>query len=81
MKMDQNSLSQLREHVRWMDTEELREAYRNGDFPRSDKVTDLDRRYRWDLFYRIPTFIRFHVVEELDSSHIDTALRKLIRPL
>lgn len=34
-----------------VDTPEMRERYRNGEFSRHELVKDLDRRYRWDMFW------------------------------
>lgn len=60
----------------------LAEIYRNGDFPRSDRVKDLNMRFRWDLFWSVtgkhhaaPLYADY---DYLDDSHIDTALRRLV---
>ena len=56
--------------------------YATRHFPRADKVKDLDKRFRWDLFYNSTTTVfRFDLYEYLDDSHIDTALRRIVKPL
>ena len=57
---------------------DLLEEYEKGEFPRADKVKDLNVRFRWDLFH----FIRrsgkkLNLYDYLTNSHIDTALRKI----
>jgi hypothetical protein len=70
-----------------LDTEATRTAYLNGDFPRSESVKDLDKRYRWDLFWAaINTTKTAEIIgkvrsEELDDTHIDTMLRSIVTPL
>ena len=75
----------LRAAIRRLDTPELRQRYRVGDFPRSDAVKDLDKRYRWDLFWAARGSFRgtpaYNVAAELSDAHIDTALRRIVGPL
>jgi hypothetical protein len=75
------------EHVKAMesliapfDTEERREVYRNGQFPRADLVKDVNHRYRWDLFYMAKAY-RGMGDAEYDNTHIDTALRSIVPKL
>lgn len=84
MKMTPAHYESLRTAIEPLDTADRREAYRTGDFPRAEEVTDLNVRYRWDLFWAVTGF-------ELlprdvhgciyNSDHIDTALRKIIPAL
>ena len=84
MKIERSDLAVLRAHVGKYDRPELRERYRRGDFPRSDRVRDLDKRYRWDIWWAI-----FHDEREfadrlygyMNSDHIDTALRRCVASL
>ena len=57
--------------------------YSNGNFPRADKTKDLNKRYRWDLFYHATRFERGYRDEltYLQDSHIDTALRNIVTPI
>ena len=67
-----------------LDTQELREKYRVGDFPRSDYVKDLDQRYRWDLFWAAqhnPTVRNIMSRTSYKNMHIDTVLKRIIPPL
>lgn len=36
-------------------------------------------RYRWDLLHESGALLRLY--EDLDDSHIDTALRAIVKPL
>ena len=65
------------------DTAGRRAAYRMGDFARSDLVKDLDRRYRWDLFYGTGAnrVLWDDDTDGLHDTHIDTALRAIVAPL
>ena len=94
MKLGADIVEAMRERIEPLDTEETRQAYREGRFPRADKVKDLDVRYRWDLFYatrcgellendRAGTIVRGGVVVDgtVTSAHIDTALRRIVAPL
>lgn len=94
MKLDTATVEALRDRIAPLDTEAAREAYRAGRFPRADKVRDLDKRYRWDLFYaakgsdvidepRAGVIVRGgeSVRGTITSDHIDTALRRIVAPL
>jgi hypothetical protein len=87
MRISESTLNTLRDAIAPLDTTERRERYHlAGDFPRANVVKDLDKRYRWDLFWeagclyvlsdepgRMPT--------DLSDAHIDTALRRIVAPL
>ena len=57
--------------------------YSNGNFARANAVSDLNKRYRWDLFYHATRFERGYRDEltYLQNSHIDTALRNIVSPI
>lgn len=60
------------------DTEEARHAYINRN-----QAQDLDKCYRWDLFYaafRSSTPLP-EPPTDLTDAHIDTALRRIVPPL
>lgn len=77
MKLDRSTVERMRVALAPLDTDERREAYRRGEFPRADRVKDLDKRYRWDLWYMVPA--RWDLVpEDVDNAHIDTALRRIV---
>lgn len=63
-----------------LDTEEVRRVYRAGRIPRFLSVKDLDKRYRWDLFWASGVLDSLPVCELADS-HIDTVLRQIVKPL
>ena len=74
----------MRERIAPLDTIERRERYRNGDFPRAHAVRDLDRRYRWDLFWASHANDVVNASDNagsLKDAHIDTALRKIVEVL
>ncbi|MAK37154.1 MAG: hypothetical protein CMC15_13460 [Flavobacteriaceae bacterium] len=57
--------------------------YSNGNFARANSVKDLNKRYRWDLFYAATRFEKSFRDEltYLQDSHIDTALRNIVTPI
>lgn len=75
--------SAIAERVASFDTPDRRNAYRSRQFPRADRVKDLDKRYRWDLAYVAD--IRDVITAVYDrggnDAHIDTALRMIVSPL
>ena len=60
--------------------------YENGNFPRADRVQDLNKRFRWDIFWLInketptrPRAFRDEIESEnLNDDHIDTFLKSVI---
>jgi len=63
-----------------------RDDYRAGRFPRSDATKDLDMRFRWDLYWAIPSWIRQPLQDRMDGEgltniHCDTMLRAAVMPL
>jgi len=81
MKIDKDTLEALRGLIAPLDTATVRERYRTGNFPRADRVTDLDTRYRFDLFYAVKGYRVFPEGAEFTTDHIDTALRRIVPPL
>jgi hypothetical protein len=69
----------IQEAVEELDTPERRERYRTGDFPRSDRVEDLNRRYVWDLAHaaKVHNWLPKWATDDVR----ETALRKAIPPL
>lgn len=81
MKMTNDQLHALSDAISQFDTPELRTKYQTGNFHNSDKVKDLNTRYRWDLVYIakcISLIISFYDTG-LNDEHIDTALRKIVK--
>lgn len=69
----------LRGAVAPFDTDERRAAYRARQFPRAELVRDLDKRYRWDLFYRANGYRA--MAHDYRDGMVDTALRRIVPPL
>lgn len=63
-------------------TPELIEAYETGNFHRSDRVKDLNVRFRFDFFnhaFCIDRELRDMIRDEdLTNDHVDTAMRKIM---
>lgn len=78
-----DGLDVLEAAIKPLDTAERRERYRKGDFPNADKVKDLDKRYRWDLLWASGDryFLDFARALDATDNHIDTALRRVVKPL
>lgn len=84
MKINAEDVQAVESHLLGRDTEERRKRYTMGAFPRSDKVKDLNERYRWDLWWELPRDVRYAVSDhtpDMTSAHTDTMLRKLIPAL
>ena len=80
MKVSTVHVQALAEAIEPLDTPERRARYLAGDFPRANLVKDLDKRYRWDLFYEAKGQ---SIVYESHyfSAHLDTALRHIVKGL
>lgn len=71
------------------DTPLARGEYRRGNYPRAELTRDIDKRYRWDLYWYATQYafdsvgaIRDAVrAEQLNNAHIDTVLRSIVAPL
>ncbi|CPT94440.1 Uncharacterised protein [Mycobacteroides abscessus] len=82
MKMTSAHCDQLRTAIEPLDTAERRQRYRTGEFPRSDRVADLNMRYRWDLYWEARNAgCRPWAYGEYNTDHIDTALRRIVPAL
>jgi hypothetical protein len=75
MKITNEHLATMAAMVQPLDTPEKRGAYRAQNL--------TDKRYRWDLAYMAgcTRFICDALYPYLDDSHIDTALRSIVKPL
>lgn len=79
MKLPKECVEELRSAIAPLDTIELRESYRTGNFPRSELVKDLDKRYRWDLLGASGVDVcAFYDLYDVNDSHIDSALRTIV---
>lgn len=89
MKIRPLHFEKLKAAVSPFDTPARREQYLAGNFPRADKVKDLDMRYRWDTLYASKLAIEdcgsgannLNLYSYMNDSHIDTALKAIIPPL
>jgi hypothetical protein len=86
MKLGADIVQAIRERIEPLDTEETRQRYREGSFPRADGVKNLDMRYRWDLWHAARGVEVIKVEngwypEGINDTHIDTALRRIVAPL
>ena len=84
MKMDKNDFNYLLQMIERIlrKVPTIGEDYSNGRFVRSEKVKDLNKRFRWDLF-RASTTVSFRsaLYDYLNDTHIDTALRRIVKPI
>ena len=83
MKIKPEHLEEMRKFIAPIDTEERREQYRKGDFPRAEAVKDLNKRYRWDLFNVSVSakWVCNVLYKYSHDEHIETALRSIVKPL
>jgi hypothetical protein len=81
MKVSDKEVRSLGMAISPFDTQEIRKSYKEGKFARSATTLDLNKRFRWDLYWAAyDRGFRF-TTEGLSDSNIDTALRKVIAPL
>ena len=74
--------AELKKFIVAHDTEYRRQQYKSGEFPRSNLVKDLNKRYRWDLYWAtVPSSLVNELYKYVNDEHIDTALRNIIPPL
>jgi hypothetical protein len=80
MKIKPEHFAILETAIKQHDTPERRARYLKGDFPRSDRTKDLNKRYRWDLLWEFveTTFITMQIYQYANDDHIDTALRNIV---
>lgn len=82
MRVRPHDMATLRGRIAPLDCEANRSAYRTGNFPNAHRVTDLDKRYRWDLFWAVhgTTWIA-GLTYDVNDAHIDTALARIVPSL
>lgn len=83
MKVTDKDFETLKAAIEPVDLEEYRVKYRARDIPRAESVKDINKRYRWDLYYyaaRITGGLP-DSTSGYNMEHIDTALRKIVKPL
>lgn len=80
LKIESRDFSDLFTAVSRLDTEERRAKYIARDFPRADKVRDINKRYRWDLLHA-SKFPISRLYSYLNDSHIDRALRTIVKDI
>jgi hypothetical protein len=83
MTITTDHLNHMRAAIVPLDTPERREAYRTGNFPRADKVKDLNTRYRYDLLYAsgLNPWLCSTVYSYANDTHIATALKAIVPQL
>lgn len=65
---------------------DIRERYRARQIPRADSVQDIDKRFRWDLYWAAARHAPDgrgmpDSTNGYNDAHIDTALRSIVAPL
>lgn len=82
MKIPAHIVEEMRTRISKVDNEQNRDDYRNGRFPLSDRVEDLNKCYRWDLFWATGGTSEYDIDwSSIKDAHIDTALRQIVSPL
>lgn len=84
LKIKAEHLQKLKVGIQRLDTPTQRHRYINGDFSRAAQTKDLDKRYRWDLYWaasRGDSGCHSELCAYLNDDHIDSALRSIIPPL
>lgn len=87
MRISPEAVEVIRPWIEASNAPEVRDRYRRRNIPRAARVKDIDKRFRWDLFWHgIPVKIRSawmeaRYAEGCNDGHIDTVLRKLVPAL
>ena len=87
LKIQAGHLQYLKDLVLPLDNTANREIYKAGKFANADKVTDLYKRYRWDLFWLAlrnsnnTDFLTKVLYSYLNDEHIDSALKYVVKPI
>lgn len=79
MKVSTVHMQIIAKAIEPLDTPERRRVYLSGDFLRADQVQDLNKRYRWDLFFAAG--LGHLSFPDYKDAHIDTVLRRFVPPL
>lgn len=61
--------------------EKVKTMYETGSFPRSDRVKDLNMRFRFDVFYaamQLDSGFTNELYEYLTDDHIHTAMKRTV---
>lgn len=78
MKVSTVHMQKIAAVIEPLDTPERRTRYSLRDFPRSGTVNDLNKRYRWDLFYEARAYTLFPDDAGYLNTHLDTALKHIV---
>ena len=81
MRVSQTDYAAIRAAIAPLDTPAMRARYAARDIPRGDAVKDIDKRYRWDLFWQAGGMETISGGGSYADAHIDTALRRVVAPL
>ncbi len=88
MKVTDKHFQILQDAISVHDTETVREQYRKGEFARADVTKDLNKRYRWDLYWYAVRVANYNgqmpMPDHNDGytmDHLDTALRRIVKAL
>ena len=82
MKIKTQHFDELKSHIqekfKTVILSDLIDAYEKGNFQRSDKVQDLQKRFCFDVLYSsVPSSFISVLYEYLNDAHIYTALKKI----
>lgn len=89
LKMKPAEREKLAAQVIPMDTKPRRDHYRGGGYRNAANVQDLNKRYRWDLWWDVPWNVREDILDTMTQQYglppndawIDSALRLIVPPL
>jgi len=84
MKMKQEHFNYMKKEInivleKYNDKGQLVEEYKKGNFPRADKVQDLQKSFCFDLFYgaSLARWTCDNLYSYLNDEHIYTVLKKI----
>jgi hypothetical protein len=81
MRFTKQIIEQIAKLIEPHDTNERRASYINGNIQRYELVKDINRRYRFDLYYALSAWRAIPDGFEYTDEHLYTALKTFIPDL
>ena len=80
MKISKDHLDYINVQLNCLGYKQYISMYQTGQFHNANKVKDLNKRFRWDMFNLagLGSFACRELYDYLDDRHIDSALKSLI---
>ena len=86
MKMTTEHYKFIKDQLSTISIDDLQKhfvALKQAQKDKSQRIKDIDMRFRWDCFYsrKLSPFACSHLYSYLNDAHIDTALKQIAKEL